>query len=75
MRPLVGPIETQGSCTASATQLNIRELTRVSHQIYAAIPQSYIDRHILTMSTRYLAVDATPGVCIKYSKDIKYDVI
>ena len=27
----------------------------------AAIPQQYIHRYILSMSSRYLAVDATPG--------------
>ena len=35
-------------------QLNLRELTRVIHQMCAAIPQQYIHRHILSMSTRYL---------------------
>ena len=38
-RPLVGPIETQGSCTVQALQLNLRELTRVIHQMCAAISQ------------------------------------
>ena len=46
-----------------AHQIN---LTRVIHQISAAIPQQYIHRHILSISTRYLAVDATPGGCTKY---------
>ena len=27
------------------------------------------------MSTRYIAVDATPGGCTKYSDEIQYDVI
>ena len=51
---------------AQSLQLNLRELTRVIHQICAAIPQQYIHRHILAMSTRYIAVDATPGGCTKY---------
>ena len=46
---------------AQPLQLNLRELTRVIHQMCAEIPQPYIYRHILSMSTRYLAVDATPG--------------
>ena len=60
---------------AQPLQLNLRELTRVVHQMCAAIPQQYIIRHILSMSTQYLAVDATPGGCIKCVNDIKYDVI
>ena len=47
-------------------QLNLRELTRVIYQMCAAIPQQYIHRHMLSMSTRYLAVDATSGECTKY---------
>ena len=47
-------------------QPNLRELMRVIHQMCAAIPQQYIYRHILSMSTQYLAVDATPGGCTKY---------
>ena len=47
-------------------QLNLVELTRVIHQMCAVIPQQYIHRHILSMSTRYLVVDATPGGCTKY---------
>jgi len=52
-------------------QLNIRELTR------AAIPQvqQYIHRHVFSMSTRYLAVDATQSGCTKYRKEIKYYVV
>ena len=38
-------------------QLNLRELTRVFYQMCAAIPQQYIYRHILSLSTRYFAVD------------------
>jgi len=35
---------------------------RVIHQqMLAVIPQQYIPGHMLSMSTRYLAVDATPG--------------
>jgi len=51
---------------AQPLQLNIRELTRVIHQMCPAIPQKYIHRHSLSMSTRYLVVDATPGGCTKY---------
>ena len=46
---------------AQPLQLNLRELTRVIHQMCAAIPQQYIYRHSLSLSIRYLAVDATPG--------------
>ena len=63
--PLVGPIEMQGLCTATATK---------SHACYSSdvcIPKQYIYRHILSMSTRYLAVDATPGGCTKYWNEIK----
>jgi len=51
---------------AQPLQLNLRELPRVIHQICAAIPQTYIHRHILSMSTQCLAVDATSGGCTKY---------
>ena len=47
-------------------QINIRELTRVIHQMCAAIPQQCIHRHILSVSTLYIALDATPGGCTKY---------
>ena len=50
----------KGKVRAHPLQLNLVELTRVIHQMYAAIPQQYIHRHILSMCTRYLAVDATP---------------
>ena len=46
---------------AQSLQINLRELTRVIHQICAAIPQQYNHRHSLSMSTWYLFVDATPG--------------
>ena len=49
-------------------QLNLRELTRVIHQMYAAIPQQYIYRHILSMSTRYLVVNVTPVGMFKILK-------
>ena len=42
-------------------QLNLRELACVIHQKCAAISQEYMHRHRLSMSTRYLAIDATPG--------------
>ena len=60
-RPLDRPFKGQGC--AQPLQLNFRELKRVIHQMCAAIPQQYIYRYILSMSTRYLAVDATPGGC------------
>ena len=50
---------------AQPLHLNLRELTRVIHQMCAAIPQQYICRHILSMNTRYLAVVATPGGCFE----------
>ena len=62
-RPVVGPIEMQGSCTAAETKS--QGAPRVIHHMCAAIPQQYIHRHILSMSTRYLAVDATPSGCTK----------
>ena len=46
---------------AQPMQLNFRELTRVIHQMCAVIPQQYIHRHMLSMSARYIGVDATPG--------------
>ena len=51
---------------AQPLQLNLMELTRVFRHKCAAIPQQFIHRHILSMSTRHLAVDATPGGCTKY---------
>ena len=56
----------KGNVRVQALQLNLRELTCVIHQICAAIPQHYFYKHMLSMSTRYLAVDATPGGCTKY---------
>ena len=48
-------------------QPNPKEFTCVIHQMCAAIPQQYIYRHIISMSThRYLAVDTTTGGCTKY---------
>jgi len=44
-------------------------LTRVIHQMCADIPQQYIHvRHMLSMYTRYLVVDATPGGCTNETK-------
>ena len=53
---------------AQPLQLNPWELTCVIHQMCVAIPQQYIHRHILSMSTRYLAVDVTPGGCTNETK-------
>ena len=61
---LFASIETHGSCTAAATKSQGAQ--RVIHQICAAIPQQYIHKHILSMTTRYRAVDATQGECTKY---------
>ena len=52
--------------SAQLLQLNLRERTRVIYQMCATIPLQYIHRHILSMSTWYLDVDATPGGCTKY---------
>ena len=63
---------------AQPLQLNLRELTHVIHQMYAAIPQQYIHTHIISMNTRYLVVDVTPGGCTKYwnkINEIKYNMI
>ena len=68
----------KGNVRAQPLQLNLRELMRVIPQMCSTIPQlsqQYIYRHILSMSTRYLAVDATPGGCTTYRNEIKYDVI
>ena len=57
----------QRKVRAKPLQLNLREFTRVIHQMYAAIPHQYIHRHMLSISTRCnLAVDATPGGCTTY---------
>ena len=61
---IIGPIETR--FMHSHLQLNHREHTRVIHQMCAAILQLYIHRHNLSMRTRYLVVDGTPGGCTKY---------
>jgi len=37
------------------------------HQMCAAIPQQYIYKHILPMSTCYLAVDATQSLETKFN--------
>ena len=65
-RPDLNPIDhlldlLKYKVNAQLLQLNLRELTRVIHQMCAAIPQQYIHRHILSMSARYIAVDVTPG--------------
>ena len=65
----------KGKVRAQPLQLKFRELTRVIYHMWAAIPQQYIHRHILSKNTRYLAVDATSGGCTKYWNKIKYDVI
>ena len=69
-RPIVGPIETQGLCASVATK------SRGAHACYSSYVRgnsttvsSYI--YILSMSTRYLTVDATSGGCTihDYEKD------
>ena len=56
---------------AQPLQLNLRELTRIIHQLCASIPQQYIHRHILSMSTRYLSVNATPVGCTETKLNTK----
>jgi len=41
---------------AQALQLNLSKLMRVIHQMCAAIPQQYIYRHILPMTTRLVVL-------------------
>ena len=54
----------KGKVRAQPLQLN---LTRIVHMMCTAIPQQYIHRHMLSMSTRYRVVDATfIGGCTKY---------
>ena len=52
------------TCSTAATE------SQGAHACYSSdvcvIPQQYIPRHILSMSTRYIAVDAAPGGCTKY---------
>ena len=72
-RPLDRPFKGQGC--AQPLQLNFRELKRVIHQMCAAIPQQYIHRHMLSTSTRFIDIDATPGGCTKYWNEIKYGVL
>jgi len=43
----------KGNVRAQPLQLNLRELMRVIAQMCAAIPQQYIHRHMLSMSTRF----------------------
>ena len=43
----------KGKVHAQPLQLNLRELMRVIAQMCAAIPQQYIHRHMLSMSTRF----------------------
>ena len=50
-------------------QLNLGERMRVIHQMCVAIPQQYLHIYILSMSTRYLTVDATSGGCTIHEKD------
>jgi len=64
----------KGKVRAQRLRLNLREFTHVIPRMCAAIPQQYVHRHMLTMSTRFLAVDMTPGLCRKYWNEIKYDV-
>jgi len=59
-RPLVGPIETQGLCTASATK------PQGAHACYilvcTVIPQQYIHKHILSMRTRFAKDAISDGI-------------
>ena len=56
----------QRKVRAQSLQLNLRKLTRVTHQMGAANPHHYIHRRILSISIQYLAVYVTPGGCKKY---------
>ena len=72
--PLVGPTDMQGLCTAPTTK------SQGAHACYSSDVCGhstivYIYRHILSISTWYLDVDATPGGCTKYWNEIKYNVI
>ena len=51
---------------AQPLQPNLRELTRVIHQMWAAIPQQYLHRYIISMRARCLAVIAAAGGHTKY---------
>ena len=55
---------------AQPMQPNIREITRVIHQMWAAIPQQYLHRYIISMRTRCLAVIAAAGGHTKYWNEI-----
>ena len=60
---------------AQSLQFNLMALTRVIYQLCAAIPQQCIRRHSLSMSTWYLAVDATPGGCTSFETKLRRDLI
>ena len=69
-RPLVGPIETQGSCTSVTTK------SRGAHACYSLDVCDHSTTvssftYILSMSTRYFTVDATSCGCTihDYEKD------
>ena len=68
-----GPIETQGSCTAAET-ISQRAHACYSSDMCGHSTSVYSYVHILSMSIRYFAVEATPGGCSKYMYwyEIKY---
>ena len=47
-------------------QLNLRELTGTIRQMWAAIPQHYLHKYIISMRTRCRAVIAAAGSQTKY---------
>ena len=51
---------------AQPHQLNLRELTRTIRQMWAAIPQHYLHKYIISMRTRCRAVIAAAGSQTKY---------
>ena len=69
-RPIVGPIETEGSCTSVATKSRGAHACYSSYVCGHSTTVSYI--YILSMSTRYLTVDATSGGCTihDYEKEV-----
>ena len=63
-RARVGPVEAQ--VRDKPLQPNIRELTRVVNQMWAAIQQRNLNRYIISMRARCRAVIAAAGGHTKY---------
>ena len=62
--PLVGPIETQYSCTVAATKSQGARAW-YSSDVWGHSTTVYSETHFINEYT-YLAVDATSGGCTKY---------